>query len=213
MKIELIFAEIGDRAQKVDRAHFLKFFPDAHIRVITEGKCIGDRSHPRWGWRMNDYHKALGLLESNADIAIAFDADMRIVSDEVKTIMRLAEKFGMCFPANPRKMVKIDNEIGADAKIEIPEYTGLMHAVNCGIMAMYRADMVAPDCVRNFLEIMEKYPMRGPMAWAKAFCQTSFYPGLLPPQWCVCAEDIGIGNEIVLHVGHEKVREHYARIL
>jgi hypothetical protein len=213
VNLELVFAEIGLDAHPVDKVHFLKYFPDARISVITQGKSIGDKNHLRWGWRMNDYWKVCGLLQSNADIAIAFDADMQIVSDDVKHVIGLARSFGLCMPANPRKLVKVDNEVGADAQLPIVEETGLMYAVNCGIIALDRSSEDAMKCVRSFLYIMETHPMRGPMAWNKAFRATGFFPCLLPPQWCVCAEDVGIGNEIILHIGHNKVREHYAKVI
>jgi len=43
----------------------------------------------------------------------------------------------------------------------------------------------------------------------RAVYQTEVAPYILPPQWCVCAENVGIGNEIILHIGHDKVREFY----
>jgi len=215
VKTELVFAEIGDHACSVDRIHFQKFFLEAEINIITEGQCIGDRNHPRWGWRMNDYHKVRGLFESKADIAIAFDGDMRIVSNDVKDIEDLVSRFGLCLPANPRKIVKLDNSIGVDSAIIFGDEKSLlsMHAVNCGIIALDTSNERAMRCVDKFLNIMRDHPVRGPTAWAKAFRDTGFSPCLLPPQWCVCAEDVGIGNEIVLHTGHQKVKEYYANII
>ena len=209
MKTELIFAEFGEHSHLVDREHFKKFFPEADITVITEGNCIGEKSHPRWGWRMNDYHKVRGIYESKADIAIAFDADMKIVDPGVKTIIGLTRTFGLCMSANPRKLVGVDNEIGADAQLLIIEDLEMMTAVNCGIIALDTSNERAMRCIDEFLHIMRVHPMRGPMAWAKAFRATGFFPCILPSQWCVCAEDVGIGNEIILHTGHQKVREYY----
>jgi hypothetical protein len=213
VKIELVFAEIGDRSLSVDREHFLEFFPGAEIMVVRGGDCIGDRNDPRWGWRMNDYHKVEGLLKSGKRIAISFDADMRIVSGDVKSILDLALAFGLCMPANPRRLVKVDNEIGADGKVETARPVNFMHAVNCGIIALDTENKRAVSCVRTFLRIMKSTPMRGPVAWAKAFFVEGFHPCLLPVQWCVCGEDVGCGNEIVLHAGHDKVRKHYASVL
>ena len=213
MKPDLVFAEIGDRACPVDREHFQGFFPGSRITVITEGDCVGARDDPRWGWRMNDFHKVKGLLDAETDIAIAFDADMRICSKDVTNIQWLARSFGLCLPANPRRMVKVDNEVGADAQLAIVPETGLMHAVNCGVIALDKMNEEAVRCAEEFMAIMWTHPMRGPMAWVKAFRATGFFPCLLPAQWCVCADDVGIGNEIVLHVGHKKVKEHYAGIL
>ncbi len=210
MRFELIFAEIGDRAYPVNQDHFRSFFPEAPINIITEAPSFSPREHARWGWRMNDYYKVWGLVHSKADVAVAFDADMRIVSKDVQYIEHLAKTFGLCLPANPRKLVKVDNEIGADAQVKISGDLGLMYAVNCGIIALCKENKKALECAETFLKIMEATPMRGPMAWAKAFDITDFFPCLLPPQWCVCQEDIGCGNEIVLHAGHAKVKDFYA---
>jgi hypothetical protein len=213
VKIELIFAEFGDGAHHIDKHHYRDFFPFAEFNIIENAQSMFQRDHPRWGWRMNDYYKAFGLLHSDAAIAIALDADMRIFDRRVETIFELTKIFGLCMPVNPRRLVKVDNEIGADGKAPIPDEVGLMHAVNCGIIALDTHNAKARDCVETFLKIMEATPMRGPVAWAKAFYATGFSPCLLPAQWCVCAEDVGCGNEIVLHTGHQKVREHYATIL
>jgi len=110
-------------------------------------------------------------------------------------------------------MVRVDNAIGVDGQVPMQDAVRFMHAVNCGIIALDTHNAKAIDCVKTFLRIMEHIPMRGPVAWAKAFYITEFSPCLLPAQWCVCAEDAGCGNEIVLHAGHQKVREHYATIL
>ncbi|MFA5075665.1 MAG: hypothetical protein WC436_06210, partial [Candidatus Babeliales bacterium] len=215
VKIELIFAEFGERACPVNRKHFQTYFPDAEIVEISEEgrKYIGDPTHPRFGWRMNDYHKVCGLVKSAADIAISFDADMRIVSDQVKSIIDLVSTFGLCLPISPRRLVRVDNTIGQDGQVLMEDAVRFMHAVNCGIIALDKSNERAMFCAKTFLRIMERTPMRGPVAWAKAFYITEFSPCLLPAQWCVCAEDAGCGNEIVLHAGHQKVREHYANIL
>jgi len=213
VKTELIFAEFESRAHQVNLRHFQDYFPEADIRVISEGEPVGFPNHPRYGWRMNDYYKAQGLLESKADIAIAFDADMRIVGLDVRKVIDLAIAFGLCLPVNPRGMVGVDNQVGQDGGRELAGPVGVMHAVNCGIIALDTRNTKAKDCVKTFTSLMMSTPMRGPVAWAKAFYITGFSPCLLPAQWCVCAEDVGCGNEIILHTGHEKVREHYARIL
>jgi hypothetical protein len=56
---------------------------------------------------------------------------------------------------------------------------------------------------------MEKNPVRGPVNMWRAVYQAGFFPCLLPSQWCVCAEDVGIEEPVILHIGHEKVRDYY----
>jgi hypothetical protein len=56
---------------------------------------------------------------------------------------------------------------------------------------------------------MRQRPIRGPTAMWRAIWRSNKNPYMLPPQWCVCQENCGVGNEIMLHVGHEKVKQYY----
>jgi hypothetical protein len=223
MQIDLIFAEFG--RVNVDTDHFRQYFPEARLILYTDVPGLFpkykefddvvtvyepfDRSHPRYGWRMCDYWQVRGMLDSKADVAIAFDADVRIVSDSVRAIIPLAQKFGLCLPANPRKLVKIDTEIGTDSDRILDESLGMGYAMNLAIMA-YCQERDESTCMMNaYLDEMDKNPVRGPLAWWRAMWKTGWMPLLLPPQWCVCKEDIGIGNEIMLHIGHPEVAKHY----
>lgn len=209
--IDIVFAEFGKDIRLPDVANVQQYFKNANIQIYGEEPLpsIGDPDDPNYGWRMNDYWKVAKLLESPNEVAIAMDSDMKIVSPSVVFIRHLATRFGLCLPANPRKLVAVDNMLGRDAQRIIPQSMGSMYAVNCGIIALDKRNKKAVECVETFLNIMRFRPMRGPLAWAEAIYELRFAPCLLPPQWCVCAEDIGCGNEIVLHVGHEAVRKYY----
>lgn len=203
--IELIFAEFNRPSPDVDK--FLTWFPGATARVITESDIAFEG--PRAGWRLNDYWKARGLWESKADVAITFDADMEIVRDPTPLIA-LVEQFGLCLPANPRWLVRVDAEIGASGgRVEDPSY-GTGFAMNCSPIAFCRgANFFAQEVVEHCWRILRAHSIRGPLAWWRAAWRARFCPCILPPQWCVCQEHIGIGNEIILHAGHEKVRKYY----
>lgn len=208
MKIEIVFAEFNKKDP--DASNVRRYFPDAKISLFNESNVKNIfEGHPRWGFRMNDYYKAKKILESDCDVAIALDADMRIVSEDAKTLPILALKFGLCLPANPRNLVFIDASIGADGDSTPDESKGTAHAVNCSPIALSLSDDRAKNCVRHFLQIMEDNPVRGPVAWWRAFYMTGFFPCLLPRQWCVCREDAGIGKEIILHEGHDEIRRFY----
>ena len=57
-------------------------------------------------------------------------------------------------------------------------------------------------------------PCRGPVMMAKTIYEaTKFNPYVLPLNWCVCQENIGIGNEIILHVGHQQVKKYYEDLI
>lgn len=209
MKLALIFAEFGP--QRPDVEHFRRYFPDADIQVHTEATCenIPQFDGPRYGWRQNDYWKVRKAYEADADVAIAWDSDMRIVSEDVRILPRLAENFGLCLPMNPRLMVRTDTMIGADSDGLLDWTLGSGLAVNCTPIALSLKHKGAMACVSFFLDEMENHPVRGPLAWWRAQLRSGFSPMILPPQWCVCQEHVGCGNEIALHVGHEKVRRHY----
>ncbi len=219
-KIEVIFAEFG--VVDLEIQHFRNYFPDAFFTLFTDIPQIPpgfDAVHrvsrpfqiddPRYGHHMNDYWQIKGMLESDAEICVSFDGDMRIVAPEVNTIIPLTEKFGLCLPANPRMLAKIDATIGIDGGSVDFVGGGNGFAFNAAIAALDKRHAKAVSTARMFCRIMEQRPVRGPLAWWHACWETGFFPCLLPFQWCVCAEHVGIGNEIVLHVGHDAVRCHY----
>jgi hypothetical protein len=56
---------------------------------------------------------------------------------------------------------------------------------------------------------MKKDPSRASLALWKAAWETGIYPYILPKQWCVCIGDQGIGNEVILQIGHKEVAYYY----
>jgi hypothetical protein len=126
-----------------------------------------------------------------------------------KTLPRLAELFGLCLPANPRWLVKVDATIGADGDPALDEIGGAGFAYNCSPIAIDLRNERAVKCAEIYCLEMLRQPVRGPLAWWRAAYITGFAPYVLPPQWCVCEASIGIGNEIILHEGHVRVRDHY----
>lgn len=210
MDLEIIFSEFYSK-NTVDVGHFQEYFPEADIKVYTESNTdlLFRNEHPRCNYHMHDYFQVRAMLDSKADIVLAFDADMRIVSDHVRSILRLAKRFGLCVPSNSRFLVRTDTLIGADSDKMLDETNGNGYALNSAIYAFETRNMAARNCLEEFCEIMLQAPVRAPLALWRAIYRTGYFPCLLPPQWCVCEADLGIGEEIVLHVGHEKVRKFY----
>ena len=211
--VQILFAEF-ESGNSPDIKNIKSYFPSAEISIYTEKNLLNypyKKNDVRWGNRMNDYWKVKKLLDSKADVAISFDADMKIVSNNVKTIIPLVKKFGVCLPVNPRKLVKVDTEIGADSDYMLDDTFGMGYAVNMSPIAFDTHNNLARKLLSKYCELMLSNPVRGPLAMWRAIYTTGIMPCLLPPQWCVCAEDVGIGNEIILHIGHEKVRKHYER--
>lgn len=212
MTIEFIMAEFYSK-NRVNVDNILAYFPEASIRVYKDDNTpfLFDSRHPRAGWRMNDYQKFAGILESKADIAIAIDADMEMVSSKVRTIIPLIQKFGFCVPASSRRLVSHDTMIGADSDKQLDETLGTGHTMCTAFIAADPKDICVRKCLFEAREMMKENPLRGPLVLWRAIWKTGIYPYILPQQWCVCEDDIGIGNEIILHVGHEKVWKHYNR--
>ena len=91
-----------------DVADLAKNYSDVEVRLVDVNKSPFSKSNHEWGWHCCDYYEAKGLLESTADVAISVDSDLMFVSNEIKTILPITKRFGVCVPTNERQMVKID---------------------------------------------------------------------------------------------------------
>lgn len=221
-KVTLVFAQFGDRASVLEPSlsSFRRRFPEAAVILYSDQdarlpgiqtRVVGNPyGGPRAGNRGNDLYKVVGLLKVAEGVGIALDSDMEAVSDGVMSIVHMAEKFGLCVPCNPRRLVRVDNTMGADADGQFDESGGWGHAFNMSPVAFCSHNLLAMGVLQTYWHIMMSKPVRGPTAMWRACWERGFFPCLLPAQWCVCQEDCGVGNEIVLHVGHERVRNHYA---
>tara|TARA_Y100001973_G_scaffold106798_1_gene187822 strand:- start:2622 stop:3359 length:738 start_codon:yes stop_codon:yes gene_type:complete len=240
MKVNLVMAEFGSTRQNAggsnlqgsDRFNpslgsFVKVFSSAHevsVTVYTDQdfpeidgitfvkkKPIFDVRHPRFGWRCNDYYKVLGLLESDSDVAVSLDSDMFVVSPQALSLIELTKKFGVCLPANPRHLVKIDGNIGSDGN-RTKQYDpsdGNGFANNMSPIGFDPRNHRARTLLEEYCNQMKQNPVRGPLAMWRATWETGINPYMLPYQWCVCKSHCGIGNEIMLHVGHQEVINYY----
>lgn len=216
MRLAIILAEYNRPAPDVSQ--YRECWPDADIQVYTELPETPelDPSHPRYGWRMNDYwkvRKCLDALEAGADVAISFDSDMWICDMEAaRTLPDLAMRFGLCLPLNPRYTVKRDFTDGADVVGSTNQFLWCGPSMNCSPVAICTrrtGDDDGFDIAEKYCELMLQQPQRGPMNWWHAAVIQGRPPLILPPHWCVCERHIGIGEEIILHMGHEAVKRHY----
>lgn len=191
-------------------------YQDTDLIKFVKKDPIFNPYHKRFGWRCNDYYKVLALTESDADIAISLDSDMFVMSEQAKTIVPLTKKFGVCLPANPRLLVKKDGDIGTDGQAgkNYDPSNGNGFANNMSPISFDTSNSRARLLLEEYCNQMEKDPVRGPLAMWRAQWNTGVNPYLLPYQWCVCSAHCGIGEEIMLHVGHPEVAKHYSeRIL
>jgi hypothetical protein len=227
LTVELILAQFAAFASQVQPSldSFKKHFPEASVTLYTDGDQIAveridsikrvrppfAENHERYAWRSNDFYKVTGLLESQADIAIAVDCDMLFVSSDARALIPLTQRFGLCLPANPRLLVKTDTLIGTDSDGKLDDTLGCGFAFNATPIAFSRQHTAARKLLEQSRREMMSNPVRGPLALWRAAWTCGFAPYLLPFQWCVCHEHVGIGDEIILHMGHESVRIFYGK--
>ena len=212
------------------------FFPEANIICYSDDESIGDgydvevrhidsESTPfdkdyregsgklKWGYHCCDYYQIKGLLESTADVAIAMDSDLMFVSDEVKTLVPIIKKFGICCPQNERQMVKVDELYtrGNDGDYHIgeDESRGNILTYDLWWTGFLTEDNRGRAYLSEFLRLMKENPKRGPLQLTRAAWNTGVYPYPMPKQWGVGVGHVGCGNEIILHVGHDAVQDHY----
>jgi hypothetical protein len=239
MSIEIILCEFGEKRNSAGGAHnilptnrlnptyetFKKYFPNSKFTVYTDIKSLKSSQdikivyvnppvslqphHPRYGWRCNDYYKIYGLLNITCDYGIAVDADMAAVSDKVKNIITITDKFGICFPNNPRFICDVDFKIGADAGKIINDSSKYCTIVNMSPITYKKGDKRGEILLKKYLELFLKNPCRGPNVASNSIWETGIYPYLLPFNWCICNDHINHkytkNNEIILHVGQTNV--------
>ena len=243
MNLEIIFAEFGSRSNSNQPTFDKKFrldptyssvkqyFPEAKITLYTDRKEIGevypdvelnvvggdlfDRSHHKWGGFCCDYYKICGLLNSKADMAISMDSDIMFVSDEVRTLIPITEKFGVCVPTNQRQLVKVDaihtRGNWGDYHIGEDESRGNLLTYDLWWTSFHTKNNRARKYLEEVkLQMSEKHPhKRAPLQMSRAAWSTGIYPYSMPIQWGVGSGHVGCGNEIILHVGHDNVQDHY----
>lgn len=244
VSVELIMAEFcGERANAGDNkalppgrtepslSSFQRHFPGMKATLYTDQDwestkdCRVVKVEPpfeprgRYGWRCNDYYQAYGLLESKADLAIAVDSDLLIVNDNVKTIIPLAQKFGLCMAVNGRHVVHRDAKSDSDGgPVKDPTLGyGMCH---CTAFWAYwtRGPSQFASLLKHYChEVIEgaknRTGARGPLALWRAEWMTGTRIYTLPVQWCVTASNMGLGGEVILHVGHDRIMEHYKGLI
>mgnify|MGYP003634642907 CR=1 FL=1 len=173
-----------------DIKELAKNYSDVEVRLIDIEESPFSKSNHRWGWHCCDYYEAKGLLESTADVAVSVDSDLMFVSDEVRTILPITKKFGVCVPTNQRQMVKIDGIYtrGNDGDYHLDEDES-------------RGNLLTYDLWWASFHTSNK---RSRAAW-----NTGIYPYSTPVQFGVGNGHIGCGDEIILHVGHIEVQDYY----
>ncbi len=238
LRIELVMSEFtqlrpnagGNKLDHLDRLNptldsFRNIFPSAHVTLYTdqeiqkyEGVHVVmvdppfDRCAPRYGWRAHDYYQSFGMLQSSADVAIAMDSDMLIVSDSFRVIYQFAQRFGLAVPINPRLLLKIDGGVGVDSTYiaQSDSTQGLGITYNLSPMAFSTHHHKARQLLEHYCALLVQSPGRGAVHLVQASYELGYQPFVLPPQWCVCSpRDLDSKHlwreALALHVGHRDV--------
>ena len=241
--VEFIFAEFGDRSVSNQKwvndigrldptySSVKKYFPEAKLTLYTDIEELANeykdvnvnlidvdespfsKSNHRWGWHCCDYYEAKGLLNSKADIAISVDSDLLFISDEVRTLVPIINKFGICVPTNERQLVKVDGihtrGNDGDYYIDEDETRGNLLTYDLWWAGFNTKDMRGRLWLEEFCRLMETNPRRAPLQMSRASWNTGIYPYSTAKQWGVGSGYIGCGDEIILHVGHTDVQDYY----
>lgn len=235
ISIEFLFCEFGKERVNAGGSAFdgrnrlepslstiRQFFPNAKFTVYSDFDLeiegvdlkkvespIPEKDHPRYLYRTADYFKFKSLLESEADFRCVVDSDMFVVSSHIYRLLYLTKIFGFCAPYNPRNLLKRDMEISLDTKQILDESGGFGHSYNQSPMTLWKNSEKGKLFFEECGNIMIAESSRASLVMWKAAKATGFSPYLLPAEFCVCGEDVGIGNEVILHVGHPSVAEFY----
>lgn len=237
ISIEFLFAEFGENRTNGGGSSFddenrlnpslktlKEYFPNAKytvysdfdlqidgVELIKVTSPVIDPDHPRYGYRTADYYKFMSLVNSKADFKCILDSDMQIVSSDVIALIHLTKKFGFCVPYNDRQLLRYDMQISKDTQPIEDDSKGLGHSYNQSPMTLWKNDERGNLFYTTCASIMKNDPSRASLVMWKSTWKTGVYPYVLPKQWCICDGNEGIGNEVILHVGHKSIKEYYEK--
>lgn len=179
------------------------------------------KGHSRWGQRNGDYWEFMAVYDEGG-LCCYLDDDIRIVSKQFLQGFELAEKFGICFPLNPRCHYGLDRNVGADVDGVIRELQDVAEipycgsAVNCGVMFVNVENSRASRLLTTIIHFIRESPCRGPVAVNVAAWQCGHFPYLLSEKWCICngkgGQEIRGGQiiePVALHTGHKDIERWY----
>lgn len=201
-----------------------RFFPNAAYTVYSDFDLKIDgvtlqkiekpvlqnhKNNPRHFYHLADYYKFRGMLDSDADIAIAIDSDMFVFSEEIFSLIYLTKKFGFCVPNSSAQSINFEIMTSLDTIPVTDESHGFGTTVNITPLTLDTSSENGRKYYEACCSILEREPSRASIVMWKAAWETGLYPYLLPKEFCVCRGSEGIGNEVILHVGHPSVAKYY----
>ena len=237
LSIEFIFSEFNENrvnAGGADLSQHLRldpslstlkqYFPQAKYTVYSdfdlkidgvdlkkvENPVLQDKKDlKRHFYHLADYYKFRGMLDSEADIAISLDSDMFVLNENIYSLIYLTEKFGFCVPNSSAQSMNFEIETSLDTIPVTDESRGFGSTSNITPMTLSKKSEAGRLFYENCCDIFEKEPSRASIVMWKAAWKTGVYPYFLPKEFCVCRGNEGLGNEVILHIGHPSVAEFY----
>lgn len=238
MRYAILLAEFGEReSQLIGMLKNVRAVTDLPVIIYTDrlyprlGSCpkVSQKllppeqcywqGHRRYFNRNNDYWKIkAAMMETDYNVVLVLDDDMRIVNDKFVDGFALAEKFGLCLPLNPRTYFGLDREVGDDVSPETLEDTKHipyhMTANNMGTVFLNISNERVGGVAGRYVRYMQEYPCRGPVAMAVACWQEGLAPYFLPEEWCLCGGNAAFRYRsskrilpMLLHVGHKDIEK------
>ncbi len=228
----IILAEFGNRTRQVcSILKHLRLVTDLPIVIYTDHEYelnfqdvsqviltdLSWKDHRRYYNRNNDYWKIKAAM-SEFDEVLVVDDDMRIVNEDFIQGFDLAKRFGICLPMQARVYFGIDLEIGADVsdsvKQELEDIPYYLTANNMGVIFINNKSRNVWQVLNCYLDFMQEYPCRGPVAMAATYYNCCYTPYLLPEEWCVCRGYAKYKSRkkkridpMILHIGHKDVNQ------
>lgn len=238
-----IIVSFGPRGENVLRlVRSIRQHSQYPIVIITDGKAMQDskvltelnfhslvlseegfkwKDSPRWPVRNCNRASAMFALDL-FDSCCVLNDDMLVVHAGHADGFRLAERFGVCVPMNPRIYVQY-NALGTDARPEDfnERVDGPGHAPACNVSPMFvcRLHDNAKTLMKAYIAELDVC-MRGTLAFWRASWKCGVHPVYLPEQWCVCGSNAAYLRDctksirgkrvhietMMLHWGQEEVR-------
>lgn len=178
------------------------------LRKIPQETFDLFEEHPRKFYRITNYMKFYALSHSDADIAICFDTDMFIFTDDIYSLIYMTDKFGFCVPNFAMSMNK-EIQTSLDVYPITDESRGYGSAVNITPLTLKTSDEKGKTFYTECMNAIAERGSRASIAMWNATWKTGIYPYLLPREFCVCRGSEGIDNEVILHIGHKSVADYY----
>lgn len=238
LKINFYFSEFGeDRVNSGGElllhesrlnptlASIRKYFPNANIIVYTDFDLKEDnveiikiKESPfkntdsnHKGYHIADYYKFYALANATGDFNCVMDSDMDIVSSNITALIEMTKKFGFCVPHNNRQSMVKDMRLSQNTIDIEDESKGLGYSYNQSPMTIWKDNERGRIFYKQCYEELLNSPAKASFSMWKAVWKTGIYPYILPKEWCLCIGDEGIGDEVILHIGHDSVKKYYNR--